>query len=112
MTRINKTMLIDQLASEYSGTTMTKTALNRMYQSLVEYITDQVAEGNEVSVFGLGTFKRGFRAAREARNPQTGGEIHVDAKFAPKFKPSSDFKRAVAERGKDEAAERQAEIDE
>jgi DNA-binding protein HU-beta len=45
-----------------------------------------------VTLVGFGTFKVVHRAARKARNPQTGEAIDVPAKTVPKFKPSKAMK--------------------
>ena len=44
-------------------------------------------KGEEVRIPGFGTFKVAKRAARKARNPQTGVEMMLKASVVPKFRP-------------------------
>jgi len=49
-----------------------------------------------VTLPGFGTFSRRQRAARTARNPQTGESIKVKASKVPAFKAGAGFKSYVA----------------
>lgn len=49
----------------------------------------------EVNIPNFGKFVAVEKEAREARNPQTGETIQVEAHKAPKFKASSVLKEAV-----------------
>lgn len=60
-----------------------------------ETIKKEVAAGNKVDIAGFGSFQAVERAARTARNPQTGETIQVAAKKAIKFKVSKTFKDAL-----------------
>ena len=53
--------------------------------------------GDKVQLLGFGTFEQKERAARTARNPQTGEMIEVAASKAVVFKPGKGFKDAVNE---------------
>lgn len=58
-------------------------------------ITRALVSGGEVRIQGFGTFKTSARAARSARNPQTGGTIQIAARTVPRFTPSSALKEAI-----------------
>ena len=45
---------------------------------------------------GFGTFEKRERAARTARNPQTGESVKVKKTSVPAFKPGTGFKSYVA----------------
>lgn len=62
--------------------------------------------GGEVRLTGFGSFKVSNRAARTARNPQTGGMVKVAARKVPRFTPGQAFKDAVG--GKSTAAKKAA----
>jgi DNA-binding protein HU-beta len=49
-------------------------------------------KGEEVRIPGFGTFKVAKRAARKARNPQTGAEMMLKAARVPKFTASKNLK--------------------
>lgn len=56
---------------------------------------DALADGEAVQLIGFGSFEVRKRAAREARNLQTGATIHVPARTVPVFRPGKAFKDAV-----------------
>lgn len=61
-------------------------------KAIFEAIKDEVTAGNKVDIAGFGSFQIADRAARTARNPQTGETIQVAAKKTVKFKVSKTFK--------------------
>ena len=63
--------------------------------SFLDTIKEVLASGDKISFNGFGTFEVADRAARKARNPQTGEEIDVPASKAPKFKAAKALKDAV-----------------
>ncbi len=69
--------------------------MDRIVRGFMEEIVNAVANGDTVSLIGLGTFSARERAARTARNPLTGESISVPAKKVPVFKPGTVFKAAV-----------------
>ena len=62
-------------------------------------VTDSVAQamrkGEKVTFVGFGTFSVVQRKARKGRNPQTGKEIKIAAKKAPKFTAGAALKAAA-----------------
>jgi len=58
-------------------------------------IRKALKKGDKVAIAGFGTFGVAKRAARKARNPQTGEMIKVKAKKVPKFTAGKAFKDAV-----------------
>ena len=65
---------------------------DKAVKAVFEAIKDEVAAGNKVDIAGFGSFQIADRAARTARNPQTGETIQVAAKKTVKFKVSKTFK--------------------
>ena len=90
---MNKKELLSQL-SEITGSS-TKVA-NEHLKALVEVIITATADDATVRISGLGTFSSVFRKARKGINPSTGKAIKIKAKHAPKFKPATAFKEALA----------------
>ena len=68
---------------------------------MLERITQVLRSGDKVQLTPFGQFKIRDRAARMARNPQTGEPIHVPAKRVLKFIAGRSLKEAVgtAKRG-------------
>lgn len=89
---MNKTELIEAIASR---TDMTKTDVDKVISSLVDVITDALADGDKVSLKGFGIFEVRARDARIGRNPRTGETMEIAASKVPAFKASSTLKKAV-----------------
>lgn len=68
---------------------------DKAVKAVFEAIKTEVAAGNKVDIAGFGSFQIADRAARTARNPQTGETVQVAAKKAVKFKVSKTFKDAL-----------------
>jgi len=61
-----------------------------------DVVGSTVAGGGKVSVPGWISFEHTIRAARTARNPQTGAPVYVPAKAAVKVKVGAKLKSTVA----------------
>jgi DNA-binding protein HU-beta len=85
---MNKTELIAVIAAK-TGLTTTKSA--EVVNAVIETITTEVTGGGKVVFQGFGSFSLKERAARTAKNPQTGETIQVAAKKVAKFTPGSGF---------------------
>jgi DNA-binding protein HU-beta len=91
---MNKKELIDAVADK---TDITKREAAIYVDAVVASISEEIAAGGKVSLVGFGTFECVKRNERKCRNLQTGAEMTVAAKMAPKFRPSKSLKEAVAE---------------
>ena len=91
---MNKSELIAALANK---TGVTKKDTEEIMNAFVEVVKDTLKAGDKVQLLGFGTFEQKERAARTARNPQTGEMIEVAASKAVVFKPGKGFKDAVNE---------------
>ncbi|HME41735.1 MAG TPA: HU family DNA-binding protein [Syntrophorhabdales bacterium] len=89
---MTKTELIDKMAKEAK---VTKAAAGKAIDSFVDGVKKALKKGDKVILVGFGTFSVTQRKARKGRNPQTGKEIKIAARKAPKFKAGSDLKKAV-----------------
>lgn len=94
---MNKKELIDAVAA---STGQTKRLVADVLDDTIVTIQKQVKKGERVSLPGFGTFERRSRAARKARNPQTGETIKVRASKVPAFRPGTGFKEFVSGRKK------------
>lgn len=91
---MNKVELIEKLQYK-TKTPIAKAEVERIVNGFMDEVKNAVAAGESVQLIGFGTFEARERAAREARNPQTGDTITIPAKKAPVFKPGKAFKDAV-----------------
>lgn len=89
---MTKTELIEELAERAN---LTKRAAEDAINTLLDVVTEQLAQGNKVTLTGFGTFLVRTRAARMGRNPQTGEPIHIPEQETPAFRAGSNLKDAV-----------------
>ncbi|MFT2111969.1 HU family DNA-binding protein [Marinomonas sp. 2405UD68-3] len=60
-------------------------------------IEQALADGDQVTLVGFGTFSVKERSARTGRNPQTGEDIQIKASKLPTFKAGAMLKKTVNE---------------
>ncbi len=89
---MNKSELIDAVATSAD---ISKAAAGRAIDGMVEAISGALANGDQVSLIGFGTFLVRERAARTGRNPRTGETIEIKAAKTPSFKAGKALKDAV-----------------
>lgn len=96
---MNKKELIDTmqeaLNEAITGVKFTKADADAVIHVFETVVTKAMAEGKRVGIPGLGTFVVAERAARTARNPQTGETLEVAAYKTPKFKAAKAFKELI-----------------
>lgn len=89
---MNKGELIEAVAR---NTGESKALAEKLINETLDTIVAGVVASGRVQITGFGTFEARDRAARTARNPQTGAPIHVPATRVPAFKAGKSFKDAV-----------------
>ena len=89
---MNKKELIKSVV-ETTG--LSKKDVTVAVDSVFDTITSALSQGQDVKISGFGTFKIKERAARKARNPQSGEEIMIEARKVPTFKPAKQLKELV-----------------
>jgi len=78
--------------SEKTG--LSKKASALAVDAVLDAIAEALAAGEKVHLIGFGTFEVRERAARIARNPQTGEPVEVPATRVPAFKAGKGLKEA------------------
>ena len=68
--------------------------------AFTDSVTELLKKGDKVQLIGFGSFEVSERAARTARNPQTGEAIKIKASKQPKFKAGQALKDAVNKKKK------------
>ena len=89
---MNKSELYAAFAKK---TGFTKKDAERFTDAFIDTITEALQRGEKVQFVGFGTFAVKERAARIARNPRTGEEIHVAASKSPVFKAGKVLKDSI-----------------
>jgi DNA-binding protein HU-beta len=89
---VNKKDLIEKIASKAG---LKKVEAEKALEAFEEAVIEALKAGDKVTLVGFGTFAVYERKARTGRNPQTGTEIKIPAKKAPKFTPGKLFKDSI-----------------
>lgn len=89
---MNKSELINEVAR--------KTGLSRReaevgIQTMLDAISNELAQNKKVTLTGFGTFDVGQRKARTGVNPRTGQPINISATKMPRFKPSRSLRSTI-----------------
>jgi DNA-binding protein HU-beta len=89
---INKDALVHTIGER---TNLSKKDIELVLEALEDVITNELRQGNKVTLTGFGTWKVSNRAAREGINPQTKEKITIPAMNVPKFTAGKTLKEAV-----------------
>lgn len=92
---MNRSELVSAIAN---NTGQTQTTVNDVLDALFQTVTEQISQGNKVSIPGWVAFERTDRAARQGRNPQTGETIQIPAGHSVKLSAGSKLKAAVSKK--------------
>lgn len=90
--------------SDEMGLTQLKT--KEIVQKTFDAIIETLVEERRIELRNFGVFEVKMRAARKARNPRTGGQVEVPAKFVVTFKPGKEMEEKVRLLEEREAARR------
>ena len=69
--------------------------VENIVNSILDEITEALAEGNRVELRGFGAFSVKNRPARNARNPKTGTKVEVEEKWVPFFKTGKELRERL-----------------
>ena len=89
---MTKNELARELADDFE---MPRRQMAELMEALLEKITEVLKSGDKVQLTPFGQFRIRDRAARIARNPQTGEPVNVPAKRVLKFTAGRTLKEAV-----------------
>ena len=91
---MNKGELVEEI---YQSNDLTKSECREVLDSVIESITETVANGEKVRLVNFGTFEPSPRQETIKRHPVTGEKIEVPAKVVPKFRSGKGFSKLVEE---------------
>jgi nucleoid DNA-binding protein len=89
---VRKQDLIREVANEAN---LSEAQATKAVNAFLDAIHNSLANNNEVSISGFGSFKVVERAGREGRNPRTGETMQIAARRSPTFKAGAQLKRSV-----------------
>ncbi len=64
-------------------------------KTLLEQMSESLAEGERIEIRGFGSFALHFRPPRLGRNPKTGESVALTEKYVPHFKPGKEMRERV-----------------
>ncbi len=85
---------------------VTQLTTKEIVQKTFDAIIETLVEDRRIELRNFGVFEVRKRAARRARNPRTGGQVEVPAKFVVTFKPGKEMEEKVRMLELQEAAKR------
>lgn len=88
-----KSELIDRLAE--ANPHLYHRDVERVVNTVLDGITEALAEGDRVELRGFGAFSVRRRPARTGRNPRTGESVSVKEKHVPFFKTGKELRERV-----------------
>lgn len=99
---MNKSELIKRMSDKLDQ--LTSRDVDLAVHTMIEMMSDSLANGSRIEIRGFGTFSNHYRKPRTVRNPKTGEVgIYKPGKFVPHFKPGKDLRRRVDESKQEES---------
>lgn len=89
---MNKSELIQAIADEAE---LSKHNAAEFVDAFISVVTQELKDGNDVTLVGFGAFYVGERSERQGRNPKTGEPLTIAAAKTPKFRAGKLLKEAV-----------------
>ena len=83
----------DVIARVAAQTGLSKVDVRLVVEGFIDTVKEAFVEKDPLEIRGFGTFHVVERAPRTARNPRTGEEVKIPARFQPVFKPSKEVKK-------------------
>ncbi len=89
---MNRTELVNAISER---TNISRKDSEMVLKAFVDVVTEQLKNGDKISMTGFGTFEAARREERKGRNPMTGDEMIIPAATVPKFKAGKALKDEV-----------------
>ena len=64
---------------------------------ILDGLSSTLSEGGRIEIRGFGSFGLNYRPPRQGRNPKTGEQVKVPAKYVPHFKAGKELRERVGE---------------
>ena len=62
---------------------------------ILDAMSDMLSNGGRIEIRGFGSFALNYRPPRIGRNPKTGAQVKVPAKYTPHFKAGKEMRERV-----------------
>lgn len=90
---VAKSGIVSRLTQQQSQ--LTEEDVEMAVNSILDNMIDGLVTGERVEIRGFGSLSLHFRPPRVGRNPKTGEQVKVPAKYVPHFKPGNELKKRV-----------------
>lgn len=90
---MTKSELIEALAARQ--THLAASDVELAVKSLLEQMSQALAQGDRIEIRGFGSFSLHYRPPRMGRNPKTGDAVALPGKHVPHFKPGKELRERV-----------------
>ena len=100
---LTKSALIDCICQTYrrkNGAELTPEDIDLAVRTVLNVMTDALADGERIEIRGFGSFSLHYRKARIGRNPKTGESVGLSERYVPFFKPGKELRSRVNLMGK------------
>ena len=92
---MNRAELVEWISEDMETT---KADANRFLDCFIDAVSSNLRKGDGIRLAGFGSFSAKKRNARMGRNPQTGEDIKIPARWVPVFKPGAHLKEAATKK--------------
>lgn len=90
---MTKSELIDVLASRLPHFSYKDVEL--AIKTMLDSLSEALFEKRRIEIRGFGSFSLHYRPPRKGRNPKTGANVDLGAKYVPHFKPGKELRERV-----------------
>ncbi len=90
---MTRSELIEKLASRFPQLTTRDVEVS--VRVILEAMTDSLNKAVRVEIRGFGSFSLSYRPPRAGRNPRTGLNVEVPAKWVPHFKAGKELREKL-----------------
>lgn len=90
---MTKSELIERLIQQ--NHTIPVRNLENAVKDIIEVMSQSLERGDRIEIRGFGSFSLHYRQPRKGRNPKTGEQVSLDAKYVPHFKAGKELRERV-----------------
>src|SRR6188472_360965 len=90
---MTKSELIERLAKHYPQLVVQDAQV--VVRTILDVLAESLTRGQRVEIRGFGSFGLNYRPPRTGRNPKSGEEVQVPAKYVPHFKAGKELRERV-----------------
>lgn len=90
---MTKSKLIDLLAKKWPH--LERKDVELAVGCIIEHMSKALMANDRIEIRGFGSFSLHYRPPFTGRDPRSGGELKLPARYSPYFKPGKDLRQRV-----------------